>query len=85
MYNELENEIEQNILESREKQRIIEQLKQEDHDFFSFFVCRNPVEKLLSIFDMKKEHFRLFKSQGKVGGRFFSWPQILSLWSKNWR
>ena len=86
-YTELKERVEKNLLRSGEKHNTIESLKDSGHDHMSFFVCRNPVEKLLSIFDMKKEHFRLFKRLGRswARGTFYTWPQILSLWSKDWR
>ena len=51
-------------LESKEfrnneaKNVVINSIKPKDHDYLSFFVCRNPVEKLLSVYkymvDMSK-------------------------------
>ena len=37
---------------SREaKEDVIKALREEQHNFTSFFVCRNPVEKFLSVFN----------------------------------
>ena len=51
----------------------------------SFFVCRNPIEKLLSLYDMKKEQHRLRKGKGQRLEEFLTWPEILSVWSEDWR
>ena len=80
----MEEEIEDKLLSDSEKQKMIENLKYKDHQFMSFFVCRNPIEKLLSVFDMKKEQHRLEGGEGDQGD-FLTWPQILSLWSEDWR
>ena len=86
-YNNVEDEVEKRVISVREKLKVIEQLKTKDHEYMSFFVCRNPIEKLLSAFDMKREQFALTKSRGIFLSmeEFFSWPQVLSLWSSNWR
>ena len=88
MYTKLKEEIEKSILNSEDKQKMLESLKNEDHEYMSFFVCRNPVEKLLSIFEMKGEHFLFHQGKGRLGEqrKFFTWPEILSFWSaENWR
>ena len=36
------------------KVRAVEELQQRDHEHSAFFVCRNPVEKMLSSY----EHFQ---------------------------
>ena len=41
---------------------MVERNKKLGHDFFSFFVCRNPVDKLLSIYNFNV--FRRFVSFG---------------------
>ena len=85
-YTKLKEEIEKRIISSDDKREIIKSLKFEDHDYTSFFVCRNPVDKLLSIFDMKAEHHATLKTRKKrVRKEFFSWPQLLSKWSRSWR
>ena len=33
------------------KEEVIKSLREEQHNFTSFFVCRNPVEKFLSVFN----------------------------------
>ena len=33
------------------KEDVIKALREEQHNFTSFFVCRNPVEKFLSVFN----------------------------------
>ena len=38
----------------RQKQKIINSLRQGEHEYFSFFVCRNPVAKLISIYNYQK-------------------------------
>ena len=74
------------MISSDYKQEIIESLKFEDHNYTSFFVCRNPVDKLLSIFDMKAEQHATLQSRfRKVRNTFLTWPQLLSKWSRSWR
>ena len=46
----------------RQKVQMVEKNKELGHDFFSFFVCRNPVDKLLSIYNFNV--FRRFVSFG---------------------
>ena len=50
-----------------EQLEAINSLKSTDHDFLSFFVCRNPVEKLLSVYN-----YLLYQTQqnGKIFGKF---------------
>ena len=45
----------------------INSLRSPDHEFLSFFVCRNPVEKLLSVYN-----FLLYQTQenGKIFAKF---------------
>ena len=38
----------------RQKQKIINSLRNCEHEYFSFFVCRNPVAKLISIYNYQK-------------------------------
>ena len=87
MYTKLKEKIEKTMINSTEKQKIINSLKNKEHEYLSFFVCRNPVDKLLSIFNMKTEHFQRSVRRGvfSESRKYFTWPQILSKWSKNWR
>ena len=66
------------------KMKSIQSLKSADHDYFSFFVCRNPVEKLLSVYN-----FMLYQTQqnGKIFKKFPgknppSWEKYISLVAK---
>ena len=34
----------------KEKQEILQSIQNPEHDYLAFFVCRNPVEKLLSVY-----------------------------------
>ena len=87
MYTKLKEKIEKTMINSTEKQKIINSLKNEEHEYLSFFVCRNPVEKLLSIFDMKSEQFQGFVRRGTAKNHttFYTWTDILSTWSQGWR
>ena len=77
--------LEEKRISAEDKTKIIQSLTDKDHDYMSFFVCRNPIEKLLSIFDMKKEQHRLRLGKGKRLEEFLAWPELLSLWSQDWR
>ena len=46
-------EIEQKAYTREQKVTIIRSLKT-DHEYLSFFVCRNPVEKLVSVYKYMK-------------------------------
>ena len=45
---------EQQVVSGEAKVRAVEELQQRDHEHSAFFVCRNPVEKMLSSY----EHFQ---------------------------
>ena len=47
-------EIEEKAYTREQKVEIIRSLKYEDHEYLSFFVCRNPVEKLVSVYKYMK-------------------------------
>ena len=34
----------------KEKAKLVDSLRQRDHEYLAFFVCRNPVEKLQSVY-----------------------------------
>ena len=42
--------LERRLVSLRQKDEIIESLREEDHEYTSFFVCRDPIEKLLSVY-----------------------------------
>ena len=45
----------------REKEAVIKEVKENDnHDFLSFFVCRNPVAHMLSVYN----HLKKFVENG---------------------
>ena len=45
---------EQQVVSGEAKMRAVEELQQRNHEHSAFFVCRNPVEKMLSSY----EHFQ---------------------------
>ena len=47
-------EIEEKAYTREQKVEIIRSLKNPSHEYLSFFVCRNPVEKLVSVFKYMK-------------------------------
>ena len=42
--------LERRLVPLRQKEEIIKSLTEEDHKYTAFFVCRNPIEKLLSVY-----------------------------------
>ena len=85
-FNSLEEQVEKEIISESDKEKIIENLNDKNHDYFSFFVCRNPVENLLSIYDMKSEQHAHQEDVGNEEGPFLTWSEILTLWSEeSWR
>ena len=42
--------LERSLVSAREKLDIIDSVRAEQHEYTAFFVCRNPVEKLLSVY-----------------------------------
>lgn len=63
----------------------IQSLRRPDHAFLSFLVCRNPVEKLLSVYrymvDMAASDSQTFRERPDFprGGPAPSWDQFVSL------
>ena len=47
-------EIEEKAYTREQKVEIIRSLKNVEHEYLSFFVCRNPVEKLVSVYKYMK-------------------------------
>ena len=47
-------EIEEKAYTREQEVEIIRSLKNAEHEYLSFFVCRNPVEKLVSVFKYMK-------------------------------
>jgi len=45
---------EKKFVSDREKKDIVDSLRDPEHDYVSFFVCRNPVAKLVSIYNYHK-------------------------------
>ena len=43
--------MEQRVYTRKEKQSIVNSLESSQHNYTSFFVCRNPVDKLLSVYN----------------------------------
>ena len=50
---------------SSEKQAIIDSVKHPSHDYFSFFVCRNPLAKLVSVYKYQKDRTAESSKKGK--------------------
>jgi hypothetical protein len=48
-------EIEEKAYTREQKVEIIRSLKKAEHEYLSFFVCRNPVEKLVSVYKYMKD------------------------------
>ena len=43
--------IEQNEFKNNsQKNKVIKSLRSPDHDYLSFFICRNPIEKMMSVY-----------------------------------
>ena len=47
-------EIEQKAYTREQKVEVLRSLKSADHEYLSFFVCRNPIEKLVSVYKYMK-------------------------------
>ena len=64
---------------TKKKLNAIHQLKSADHDYTAFFGCRNPVEKLLSIFDHFLARIKVNKSKGKLlpDAKFYDWTEFV--------
>ena len=43
-------ELENKMYSSSKKQKILRSLDNPDHEYFAFFVCRNPIERLKSLY-----------------------------------
>ena len=48
-------EIEEKAYAREDKVEVIKSLKFTHHEYLSFFVCRNPIEKLLSVYKYMKD------------------------------
>ena len=57
----------------REKLGIIESVKAPDHDYFAFFVCRDPLAKLVSTY---KWATSVFVCLGKMERNYYYWFRI---------
>ena len=44
-------DLERHVYKSHEKSEIISSLQSAKHNYTAFFVCRNPVDKLLSVYN----------------------------------
>ena len=68
--------MEDKIAPKEEKDKVLHELKSNpNHDFLSFFVCRNPVAKLMSTFGHHKTRFHLHDLN--KGQNFITWEQFL--------
>ena len=43
-------ELQNRVYRKRERIRILQSLDKQTHDYFAFFVCRNPIERLKSLY-----------------------------------
>ena len=68
-----------NVFENSRKMEIIKELENNTHDYLSMMVCRNPVDKLLSVYNVMKD-----PRQGFVKGEeLFSFCYLTSSHSFN--
>ena len=60
---------------------MIRQLKFDDHEYSAFFVCRNPIEKMLSVYDHFKWHLNKNKDSGslKKDAKYYTWPEFVNV------
>ena len=77
--------IEQNEMTYEEKNTLIHYLRLPEHDYLSFFICRNPVEKLLSVYkymvDMANSDSKSFVERPDFpkGGEPPTWEKFIFL------
>ena len=74
-------QLERNKVSQAEKKSAINSLRNSDHKHVAFFVCRNPVEKLLSVYNFMLYQVRVKK---KIFAKFPrsdppSWEEYLHL------
>ena len=75
-------ELERKFLSSAQKRKLVHQLRtNSSHDFVSFFVCRNPVDHLLSTFGHHKSKFAVKKERNIPTGikQYYSWSEFLRI------
>ena len=55
----------------KKKNTILKSLKNESHEYFAFFVCRNPIEKLKSLYSYSLDLNRFKKGEKPQNFRDF--------------
>jgi len=67
-------EIEQKAYTREQKVEVLKSLKSPSHEYLSFFVCRNPIEKLVSVYN----YMKVLKNRPDFGeGRHPSWEKYI--------
>ena len=63
------------------KRSAVKELRSGDHAYTAFFVCRNPVEKMLSVWDHFRWHIANNKERGVLGARvtFYTWREFVTV------
>ena len=63
------------------KRSAVKELRSGDHTYTAFFVCRNPVEKMLSVWDHFRWHIANNKERGVLGARvtFYTWREFVTV------
>ena len=59
-----------------EKEEAIESLKTSEHEYLSFFVCSNPLNKLALIYKKKEEQYKPRKEKNMI--KFPSWEDFIT-------
>merc|ERR1711892_211765 len=67
-------EIEQKAYTREQKVEVLRSLKNPDHEYLSFFVCRNPIEKLVSVY----KYMKVLKNRPDFGeGSHPTWEKYI--------
>ena len=67
------------------KRSAVKELRSGNHAYTAFFVCRNPVEKMLSVWDHFRWHIANNKERGVLGTRvsFYTWREFVTVVARN--
>ena len=84
-------ELENKMYSNSKKQKILRSLDNPDHEYFAFFVCRNPIERLKSLYSysldlgkfrngLKPKNLKAFILRVfKIGSTFGKWRNTFAI------
>lgn len=72
-------ELQKKAFNANKQRKILQSLEQPDHDYFAFFVCRNPIERLKSLYSYSLDLGRFKKNSKPKNFKDF----VLKVFSKN--